>query len=91
MKITIVKKVKADGCLCRRSAQVWSQLESSQLLGYIDRIVFAHEHDPRSEGMKLAIEHRVNAAPFFIVEQDDAASEVYTDYDSFLQEAIGYM
>ena len=90
MSITIVKKVKSDGCLCRKSAEVWSKLESARLLSHIDRIVFARERDLQSEGMSLAIEHRVDAAPFFIVEED-GVREVYTDYDLFLQEVIGYL
>ena len=88
MKITIVKKVKADGCLCRKSNEVWTDLQASRLLGRIDRIVFAHADKPQGEGMSLAIKHQVRAAPFFIVEREDNSEEVYTDYSHFLQEIL---
>lgn len=88
MKITIVKKVKTDGSLCRRSQEVWSDLQASQLLDHIDRIVFAHPSKPQGEGMALAIQHQVSAAPFFIVEQDVDLPVVYTDYDLFLKEVL---
>lgn len=88
MKITIVKKVKADGCLCRKSNEVWTDLQASRLLGRIDRIVFAHADKPQGEGMSLAIKHQVRAAPFFIVEREDDSEEVYTDYSYFLQEIL---
>ena len=88
MKITIVKKVKSDGCLCRKSGEVWSDLQASQLLGHIDRIVFAHPSKPEGEGMALAIQHQVSAAPFFIVEDDFNPPKVYIDYDYFLREVL---
>ncbi len=90
MKITIVKKVKADGSLCRKSAEVWSELQAARLLSHIDRIVFAHEHKPQGKGMSLAIKHQVSKAPFFIVEQENNPSQVYTDYSQFLQEVLKY-
>ena len=86
MKITIVKKVKADGCLCRKSNEVWADLQASRLLSHIDRIVFAHTDKPQGEGMSLAIKHQVRAAPFFIVEREDDSEAVYTDYADFLQD-----
>ncbi len=90
MKITIVKKVKEDGSLCRKSAEVWSELQEARLLSHIDRIVFAHEHKPQGKGMSLAIKHQVSKAPFFIVEQENNPSQVYTDYSQFLREVLKY-
>ena len=88
MKITIVKKVKADGTLCRKSREVWEDLQAVKLLGHIDRVVLAHPSKPQGEGMSLAIAHQVSAAPFFIVEQEQESPQVYTDYSLFLQEVL---
>ena len=88
MKITIVKKVREDGSLCPKSAEVWSELQEAKLLSHIDRIVFAHESKPQGKGMVLAIRYQVSKAPFFIVEQEDKSRQVYTDYPQFLQEVL---
>ncbi|VEP13545.1 conserved hypothetical protein [Hyella patelloides LEGE 07179] len=88
MKVTIVKKITTDGNLCRKSADVWERLQKERLLGYIDRIIFAHETKPNSEGLILAAKHQVERAPFFIVQQDDNSTQVYTSYARFLSEAL---
>lgn len=88
MKITIVKKVKTDGTLCRKSKEVWEDLQTVKLLSHIDRVVLAHPNKPQGEGMSLAIAHQVSAAPFFIVEQEQESPQVYTDYSLFLQEVL---
>lgn len=90
MRITIVKKVREDGRLCRKSAQVWQDLQAAKLLSYIDRIVFAHPEKPQGEGMSLAIQYQVSKAPFFIVEENNEVSKVYTDYSNFLQEVLAH-
>lgn len=88
MKITVIKKVKADGNLCRKSAKVLKQLQQEQLLNHIDRIVFAHEINPNSEGLILASKYQVNRAPFFIVEQENNEPQIYTSYALFLTEVL---
>lgn len=90
MMITVVKKVKVDGSLCRKSAEVWEKLKEAQLLNRIDRIVFAHADRPSSLGRSLANQHKVTAAPFFIVEQEDGSTQVYTIYSHFLKEVLNY-
>lgn len=90
MKITVVKKVKTDGNLCRKSAEVWEKLKEAQLLSQIDCIIFAHEDKPSSQGISLAIKHQVTAAPFFIVEQVDGSIQVYTAYSILLKEVFNY-
>lgn len=82
--------MKTDGSLCRKSAKVWQELEQARLLGHIDRIVFAHEGQPSSLGMSLAIQHQVQAAPFFLVEREDDSIQVYTAYSRFLKEVLNY-
>ncbi len=90
MKITVVKKVKADGNLCRKSASVWEQLQQEKLLNKLDRIIFAHETKSDSEGMILAAQYQVTRAPFFIVQQDDNSTQIYTSYEDFLFECLDY-
>ena len=90
MNITVVAKVKVDGSLCRKSARVWEKLQQAQLLNQIDRIVFAQANKPSNQGLSLAIQHQVAAAPFFIVEQEDGSTQVYTAYSDFFQKVLNY-
>lgn len=90
MNITVVAKIKADGNLCRKSAEVWEKLREARLLNQIDRLVFAHEQKPSSLGLSLAVKHEVTTAPFFIVEQGDGYTQVYTAYSRFLKEVLDY-
>jgi len=88
MRITMVKKIKADGSPCRKCADVERRLVDAGHLARIDRIVIADERDPQSEGMRLAAGHGVDLAPFFIVERDDGTTQVYTVYFRFLKEVL---
>ena len=88
MRITMVKKIKADGSPCRKCADVERRLADSGHLGNIDRTVIADERDPSSEGMQLAARHSVDLAPFFIVERDDGTTQIYTVYFRFLKEVL---
>jgi hypothetical protein len=64
--VTFVKKIKTDGQPCKKCAEVEERLQSAGLMSRIDRVVIADERDDQSEGMKLAAEHAVEAAPFFL-------------------------
>ncbi len=88
MKITLVKKIKADGQLCKKCEEVERRLIDSDLMGRIDQVVIADEREPDSEGMKLAAEHEVELAPFFIVEDDDGGTTIYTIYFQFVKEVL---
>ena len=88
MRITMVKKIKADGSACRKCAEVEARLVESGHLYRIDRTVVADERAPESEGMVLARRHGVDVAPFFIVERDDGSTQVYTVYFRFLREVL---
>lgn len=88
MHITMVKKIMKDGSPCRKCADVLTQLEENKLLDRIDQIIIADERDPNSEGMILAKEHNVNLAPFFVVEEDDQATKIYTVYFKFVKEVL---
>lgn len=89
MKITLVKKILADGSPCAKCADVQEKLESSGQIQQIDETLIADERDPDSPGMQLARELEVSRAPFFVVENDDGAREVYTVYLKFVKEVLG--
>lgn len=88
MRITMVKKIKADGSPCRKCSDVERRLADGGHLRRINRLVVADERDPASEGMRLAAHHKVDLAPFFIVEREDGTTEVYTVYFRFLREVL---
>lgn len=88
MKITLVKKILADGSPCKKCADVLDKLETSGQITQIDSILVADERDPSSEGMILAKELNVDRAPFFIVEKTDSTPEVYTVYMKFVKEVL---
>lgn len=89
MKITLVKKILADGSPCQKCADVMEKLESSGQIKQIDEVLVADERDPASAGMRLAKELNVERAPFFVVEQDDGSRSVYTVYLKFVKEVLG--
>ena len=88
LHITLVKKIKADGSPCKKCGEVIERLERDGLMGRIDRVVVADERDPQSEGMRLAAEHKVDAAPFFIVDRGQEKPEVYVSFFRFLKEVL---
>ena len=64
MKITLVKKILADGSPCKKCGEVIGRLEDSGQMERIDEILVADERDPTSAGMLLAAElHNWNTAP----------------------------
>ena len=88
MYIRFVKKINADGNPCRKCADVEQRLRDAGYYEKIDQIVIADETDRDSEGMRLARKYNVETAPFFIVEDDDGETEVYTIYFKFLKEVL---
>ncbi len=87
MAITFVKKIKLDGTPCRKCIEVAGRLETGGLMSRIDRVVLADERDPESEGMHLASELGVEAAPFFVVTTGSQRT-VYTSYVTLLKEVL---
>ena len=85
MKITFVKKILKNGEPCRKCADVERRLVDSGYMDRIDETVIADERDESSLGMKLADQHQVDLAPFFIV-QDNTDTRVYTVYFKFIKE-----
>ncbi len=81
--VIYVKKILADGEMCRKCAQVTQRLQEDDLFDTIDQVIIADERNPESEGLRLAQEYKVSRAPFFIVEREDGNSEVYDIYLKF--------
>ena len=77
MRVTMVKKQFADGSTCKKCVQAEELLRRRGLWERIERVVWADEADPSSEGMRLAAEHQVNLAPFFVVE-GERGTQIYT-------------
>jgi len=88
MKITLVKKILADGSPCKKCADVLQKLETGDHMQHIDEIVIADERDPSSTGMQLAKRFEVDRAPFFIVENEDGKAIIYTVYMKFVKEVL---
>lgn len=82
MKITLVKKIMEDGQECRKCREVSDRLEAGNEHRFIDRTVYADLRDSESEGHKIAQEHGIDTAPFFVVE-DDGRTSVYKTYMEF--------
>ncbi|MBB3168288.1 hypothetical protein [Simiduia aestuariiviva] len=88
MKITLVKKILADGSPCKKCLDVLDKLEANGHMAYIDEILTADERDANSPGMLLAAQLEVNRAPFFVVEIDNEEALVYTVYLKFVRDIL---
>lgn len=88
MNIIFVKKVLSDGAACRKCRDVEDRLQQDGWMKFIDSVAVAHEGDPYSEGMRLAADHGVDKAPFFIVTHDDGRIETHTVYLRFVREVL---
>ena len=88
MKITFVKKILADGSPCKKCNEVMSKMEEANQMRFIDAVEIAEEADPNSRGMQLAVEHDVNRAPFFLVEDESGNVEVFTVYFKLVKEVL---
>jgi hypothetical protein len=88
VKITLVKKILADGSPCKKCADVLNKLEAAGHLPAIDEILIADERDANSPGMVLASTLDVQRAPFFVVEKPGEEPLVYTVYLKFLRDVL---
>ncbi|GAB1257355.1 hypothetical protein NBRC116494_18570 [Aurantivibrio plasticivorans] len=88
MKITLVKKILADGSPCKKCGDVLEKLESTGNMERINEVVVADERDPDSPGLALAREYNVDRAPFFVVEENGAPTQIYTVYLKFVKEVL---
>lgn len=87
-RITMVKKILADGSPCKKCGEVETRLRDGNYLDRIDHIAVADERDPDSEGMQLANRYQIERAPFFIVEEPGREPRVYTVFMRFLKEVL---
>lgn len=87
MTITFVKKRLLNGDPCPKCVQAQELLDRRGLMPRIDRVVWAQEGDAASEGMRLAAQHGVSLAPFFLVD-DSAGTRVFTSVGVFLREVL---
>ncbi|HWA74963.1 MAG TPA: phosphoadenylyl-sulfate reductase [Polyangiaceae bacterium] len=87
MRVTMVKKQFADGSTCQKCVQAEELLRRRGLWDRIERVTWAKEADPTSEGMRLAEEHQLNLAPFFVVERD-SGTQVYTSVLKLIAEVL---
>ena len=88
MKITLVKKIKADGSPCRKCNDVFERIERDGVSHRIDRVVIADERDPASEGLRIAEQYAVERAPFFVVERPHEPAQIYTVYMRLLRDVL---
>ena len=83
MHITFVKKILANGELCKKCQEVSERLQSEELIESIDRIAFVCDRDVDSEGVRLATQYKVERAPFFLVENEEGEVTVFDIYFKF--------
>ena len=87
-KITFVKKILVDGSPCPKCVDIERKLVEGNHMESITEILIADERDPESPGMKLAADHQVTRAPFFLVEEAGNI-EIFTVYFKFLKQVLG--
>ncbi|WGL17040.1 hypothetical protein PVT68_01770 [Microbulbifer bruguierae] len=88
MRITLVKKILADGSLCAKCRDVEQKLKENDQEKFLDQVLIADERDPQSPGMQMAQRLNVQRAPFFVVEAEGQEPEVYTVYFKFVKEVL---
>ncbi len=86
--ITMVKKRLADGSECRKCQEATAHLQSRDLWGRIDEIVWAQEGEAGSPGMQLGVRLGVDQAPFFVV-RDAERESVYVSVLQLIRERLG--
>lgn len=88
MHVTMVKKQLSSGADCRKCAMAEGLLRERGLWGHIDRVVWAVEGQPESEGMRLGQRFGVATAPFFVV-RDAVGDERAVESTVHLMRSLG--
>jgi len=88
MKITMVKKILQDGSPCSKCAQAEDILRKRGYWDRIDRVVHTKVGEENSEGIRLAREHSIEVAPFFIVNEKSEEPRVYTRVFEFINKEL---
>lgn len=83
----MVKKIKETGEECKKCREVTERLTAGNELSFIDKIVYADMRYPESEGLRVAKEHNIEIAPFFIVE-DSGNVTIYKTYMEFKKKVL---
>jgi phosphoadenosine phosphosulfate reductase len=86
MQVTMVKKRLANGEPCRKCLQAEEILRARGAWARIDRVVWAVENEPESEGMQLARTYGMDGAPFFLVDDGGGAKVAYGSVLKLLRE-----
>eukprot|EP00357_Protocruzia_adherens_P002513 CAMPEP_0115045770 /NCGR_PEP_ID=MMETSP0216-20121206/48351_1 /TAXON_ID=223996 /ORGANISM="Protocruzia adherens, Strain Boccale" /LENGTH=532 /DNA_ID=CAMNT_0002428723 /DNA_START=171 /DNA_END=1769 /DNA_ORIENTATION=- len=81
-EIILVKKKLTTGEWCKKCLQVDEMLKNHEYNEHITSIEVADENDRESTGMKLAEEHDVKRAPFFII-KDAGKTEIFSTFGEF--------
>src|SRR5262245_12540471 len=87
MRVTMIKKRFKDGRTCDKCDKADDLLQQRGLKAGIERVIWADEADPESEGMQLAARHGVALAPFFLVERD-GRTEIYTSVLKLINDVL---
>ena len=83
-KVAFVKKKLETGEWCAKCNDVSERLEKDGTSKFIDHIAVADVNDPESEGIQLARKHKVERAPFFIVNDTETNTvQVFDVYFKF--------
>ena len=88
MRITMIKKQLENGQPCNKCIQAEQTLRNRGLWDKIDEVVWAVEGDEQSPGMRIAREHGVELAPFFVVQDDDGKTRTFTSTLGFIKEVL---
>lgn len=88
MKITLVKKILADGSPCAKCHDVQQKLDEKDQMRFIDETLIADVRDEQSPGMQVAQKYQVERAPFFVVEEEGKEAEIFTVYFKFAKEVL---
>ncbi|MEY4575964.1 MAG: hypothetical protein RL701_667 [Pseudomonadota bacterium] len=75
MHVTMVKKRLLSGDACKKCVEAEDLLRGRGLWGRIDRVVWAVEGEPGSEGMQLGQRFGMSTAPFFVVRDEQGREE----------------
>jgi len=86
LHVTMVKKRLANGEACAKCVQAEELLRARGLWKCVDRVVWAIEGEPESEGMRLSRTHAVATAPFFLVDDGNGSQAVYPSVLKLLRE-----
>ena len=89
LNVTFVKKKLEDGSWCAKCNDVSTRLEKDGLLSMTNNIAIADVTQADSEGVKLAQQHHMDRAPFFIVENTETKEtevfDIYFKFKRFIQ------